>query len=471
MATIEIGDVQGIILNGYGKRKAAAFVLLQFGEAAGACAWLRDLSGRLTTAKEGALGNAINLALTVDGLRRLGLDDEALGEFGAEYRQGMDYYIRASALGDIGDSASLTWDWGGPSRHVDAVLLLYAETADALEQALQAERQVIRTHGLTEDRTLSTVYLVDADQQLHEHFGFRDALSQPVLANDEAEAFHHGALKPGEPMQTIKPGEILLGYESEGGRVQDNPSVAPERDQNSILPPRPDGRGDLGRNGSYMVLRTLQQHVQGFWRFIDECTANAEERELLAAMLVGRWRSGTALVLSPDLDNRTAGSDFSYHASDPNGHACPFGAHIRRANPRDDAHVDSDPAAALAATKSHRLLRRGRPYGPPLPDYSTIDAMLAGSGDGEERGLHFLCFNANIREQFEFIHWRWLNLRSFAGLSNDADPLVGAEPDGFTIVRPAPRRLSEMRRWVRVRGGAYFFMPGIRATQYLGSLA
>ena len=156
----------------------------------------------------------------------------------------------------------------------------------------------------------------------------------------------------------------------------------------------------------------------------------------------------------------TPDNDFLFGAEDPQGLRCPFGAHIRRANPRDSF----DPASLeqLAITNRHRVLRVGRRY-EPIKDRNP--------------GLFFMCFNTSLERQFEFIQQTWLQSPNFGALSNERDPVVGsrelqrpASPDdGFTIpTREAPVRLCAMPEFVRTLGGGYFFVPGRSFLRYLG---
>jgi hypothetical protein len=151
----------------------------------------------------------------------------------------------------------------------------------------------------------------------------------------------------------------------------------------------------------------------------------------LAAKLVGRWPSGAPLVLSPERDEPqfAAANDFGYYARDPRGLACPLGAHVRRAKPRDTLNPQPGSADSLAVNKRHRILRRSRAYGP--VDDSRPDPDV-------DRGLYFICLNASLTRQFEFVQHTWLNNPNFNGLYDDADPLVGARrPDGTTFTQPA----------------------------------
>ncbi len=143
-----------------------------------------------------------------------------------------------------------------------------------------------------------------------------------------------------------------------------------------------------------------------------------------------------------------------------------------------DPELSGDPqdervrAERLSLTNRHRILRRGRAYGPPVDEDYEIDALLE-RASAEERGLHFLCFNANLSRQFEFVQSNWLQNPAFAGLSSDPDPLLGANRElpyrarDFTIQGCPVRRVRKLPRVVETRGGAYFFMPSRRALQFL----
>jgi deferrochelatase/peroxidase EfeB len=163
---------------------------------------------------------------------------------------------------------------------------------------------------------------------------------------------------------------------------------------------------DLGANGTYLVFRQIEQDVARFWNALDRATqGDAKRREWLAAKVVGRWPIGAPFTLQPDArtdpspNKDDPSNDFSYRPADADGVACPLGAHIRRANPRDT--LGNDPAVALTSARRHRLLRRGRAYGLPLVNRLT--------DDGKERGLHFVCLNANLERQFEFVQQTWIN--------------------------------------------------------------
>ena len=315
------------------------------------------------------------------------------------------------------------------------------------------------------------VAILDTLERLdREPFGFRDGISQPVV---------EGLPKATRGQRSVAAGEFVLGYPDGYGQLTDRPLLPRSDDPRQLLPPDPGGSGaaDLGRNGTYLVLRQLEQDVDGFWRYLGEATRRPDgsgdpgARAALAAKLVGRWQSGAPLVKAPHQDDPSLATDndFGYHHTDPLGLACPLGAHIRRVNPRDSLDPQPGSTASLDVNGLHRLIRRGRGYGPGAGNG-------AGSGDGRHRatGLYFICLAANLARQFEFVQHTWLNSPTFNGLYDDTDPLVGSRQGGggtFTApARPVRRRYHDLPQFVRTRGGAYFFLPGISALRYLAQL-
>jgi deferrochelatase/peroxidase EfeB len=241
------------------------------------------------------------------------------------------------------------------------------------------------------------------------------------------------------------------------------------------------------------VYRKLQQDVAGFWQFMKHETVRTGGSEdagrmvWLASRLVGRWPSGAPLMLASAADDPRLGdrNDFLYRA-DAAGLSCPIGAHIRRSNPRDD--VKPYPAAeSLSMSEAHRLLRRARVFGASLLDPSvlvhaasrgTADTLLELADDGRERGIHFFCVNASIRNQFEFVQQTWCNTPRFGGLNDNKDPIVGdnsrtGEPASRMTIPGVPlgMRTAALPRFVRVRAGAYLFMPSLKALSFLSAFS
>jgi Dyp-type peroxidase family len=431
---LELGDIQGLFARGYGDLKSAAFLLLKVDDSAAARRWLAETSRTITNAEDRRPERALNVAFTSSGLGRLGLPAEGLAKFSNEFVAGMTTPHRTRILGDLDENAPTHWDWGGPGVPVDAVLLLYARDDGSLATLEEEQTRLLEQDGLSVVRRLGT-----ADLDGFEPFGFRDGISQP---------FVEGLGKTGPPEQTVRAGEFVFGYENGYGQTIDEP---------------------LLRNGSYLVFRQLRQDVAGFWRFADDATrnpdgsSNPEARLRLAAKMVGRWPSGAPLALAPDADDPSLAeaNDFRYHADDPRGARCPLGSHIRRSNPRDSLDPRPGSDRSFEINRLHRLVRRGREYGPPLP----LEQALT-EPDSAERGLHFICLNANIARQFEFVNHTWLNNPKFGELNDDADPFFA--PGCFTIPTDGVReRVTHVPRFVSVRGGAYFFLPGLAALRYL----
>jgi Dyp-type peroxidase family len=439
--SLERHDIQGLFARGYSNLLRAAFLLLEL-DGPAANAWLADVLASVTSAEDRPEKRAVNVAFTSSGLERLGVDPATLAQFSNEFGSGMTTPHRQRILADAGESAPERWDWGGPATDpVHAVLLLYAADPSGLEALEREQTELLRRHGVHVVRRLET-----NDLDGFEPFGFRDGVSQPLV---------EGLGKTGPAEFTLRTGEFVLGYPNEYGHLTDHPP--------------------LGRNGSYLVFRQLEQDVRGFWRLLDEATrkpdggADPGARARLGAKLVGRWPSGAPLVLAPDADDARLAeeNDFRYHALDARGARCPVAAHIRRANPRDSLDPRPGTDRSLELNRRHRLLRRGREYGPPL----SVEDALQGDDDGEPRGLHFICLNANIARQFEFVQHTWLNNPKFDGLFDDADPLVGpSEPWGGTFTAPSEavrERLTNVPRFITVKGGAYFFLPGMSALRAL----
>ena len=478
MSQLPLKEIQGIILRGYGGLDNAAFLLLAVEDAKLAKNWLKTLELRNSEHKPQPTEHCVNIAFTPSGLKKLGLSDEVLGMFAGEFNEGMaGTGHRRRILGDHGDSSPERWRWGGPNNDtVDILLMLYARDEAALRALLEREGGDFARCGLRLIEPLDSITLPGRK----EHFGFRDGISQPDI-----EGYSSGSA----PGNTIAAGEFVLGYLNAYGQYTDRPTVKPEEDPESLLLPAPDDRArhDLGMNGSYLVLRQLSQDVQGFWNYLAENAPGkfAGDKQqaciALASKMVGRWPSGAPLVNSPDADNAQLqdDNDFMYvRSGDADGLRCPIGSHVRRSNPRDALDPVPGSERSIEVGKRHRIIRRGRVYGPPAAESMQPVDIIGTADDGKDRGLHFICFNTQIGRQFEFIQHTWVNGTGFDGLYEDDDPLMGdrggteSHPAGaFTVQQePVRRRVTGMPRFVSVRGGGYFFMPGIGAVRYIASL-
>ena len=492
LSVAELADIQGFITSGYGHLPQSAYIFLQFHDRARAAQWLSQLAPVITTAKpwpKTSSGEkvkpavALNIAFTSDGLAALGLPPEVLSTFPEEFQEGIAQEDRSRILGDTEESDPTRWDFGGRGQPpIHAVLVIHAATAETRDWAIDEQRALMATAGgavIELPDCLQHGYRPRGD---HEPFGFHDGVGQPSIAGIDGEG--------------VPTGEFILGYENHYQVIPPPPVVGTELDVDGILPPYDNPYHaaahlrDLGRNGSFVVYRKLQQDVAGFWQFMkreadrsggvdDPC-----RMVWLAAKLVGRWPSGAPLMLAPETDNAELRdrNDFLYR-EDPAGLRCPIGAHIRRTNPRDD--VKPYPASeSLSMTEAHRMLRRARVFGPTLFDPTVLAdptsdacraAILALADDGRARGIHFFCVNASIRSQFEFVQQTWCNNPRFGGLYDNKDPVTGdnnrsGEPSSHMTIPGHPAvHTGALPRFVTVRAGAYLFMPSLRALRFLCS--
>ena len=434
---LELDDIQSGVLRPRPSPYAATYIILRIDDAAAG----RTLMGRLADVVTAAgssrspAGDAwVSVALTYQGLRALGVPDASLESFAWEFRQGMA--ARARALGDVGESAPEHWEPPLGTAQAQVILIGLAPDETRLEAAIGRGRQ-----AFADLKGVTPIWRQDcrAPADHKEHFGFRDGMSQPAIEG--------GGLTGDNSLEPpLKAGEVVLGHVDEMGGMAPTPTP-------SIL----------GRNGSYIAFRKLHQNVAAFRSYLRANASGAEDEELLAAKMMGRWRSGAPLALCPMHDDPVLGADKSRHnafgfADDATGYKTPPGSHVRRCNPRD--------AAVAGVVRLHRMIRRGTAYGPPLPAGALQD-------DGADRGLMFAFVGAHLKRQFEFVQSEWINGGAFLGLGDAQDPVAGpAETsDAYSIPRrPTPRRLRGLPRFVTTRGGEYAFMPGLRALRWLADL-
>ena len=436
---LELDDIQHILLTRT-PALTGRYEFLTFDNAAAGRAWLTEMLATVQSATDAtqtmdASRRWVTLAFTWTGLRALGVQRDSLDSFPEEFREGMA--ARASILGDTGGSHPDNWVGGLASEDLHAIAILFARDDDEYRRCIGVHDELLaRSPGV---RSLSHLDL-NANPPFdyaHDHFGFRDRLSQPVMKYSGEEP------TPGSG-DALEPGEFILGYPDENGPPVDLPQ--PEV---------------LSRNGSYMAYRRLEEHVGLFRSYLSDNAATPEEQELLAAKFMGRWRSGAPLVLAPDRDDPDLGADpmrnndFDYGTMDPHGYACPLGSHARRLNPRDTAHY----------MNRRRMIRRGATYGPALPD--------GAPDDGVDRGIAAFIICADLIRQFEFAQNVWINDKTFHELGNEHDPICGTQ-DGtldFTVPKRPIRKVHKgIPAFTTLRGGAYFFLPGISALHYLAGL-
>ena len=433
---LEFNDIQHFLLTRT-PALAARYEFLTFRKPASGRSWLAGLVDKVGTGK--SVGSAspdsrwVSLAFTWNGLRALGLDEASLSTFPEEFRQGMA--VRAEVVGVTGANHPDHWIGGLASPELHAIAILFARDVPERERCKREhDRYLTQVGGVDRLSGLDLEAVYPGEPR--EHFGYRDRLTHPVI-EETGEVSPPGSLPP------IKAGEFFLGYIDESG-------LQP-------LMPQPEV---LSRNGSYLAYLRLQEHVGAFRTFLREQGHTREEQELVAAKLMGRWRSGAPLVLAPQKDDPVLGVDmqrtnnFDYGKMDRYGYGCPVGSHIRRMNPRDTADN----------MNRRQMIRRGGTYGPRLPENAPED--------GVERGIAAFIGCASLVRQFEFAMNVWANDPRFKDLGNERDPFVGTQDGTFDMTipkRPVRKKIKGLPAFTTIRGGAYFFLPGIRALRFLAA--
>jgi Dyp-type peroxidase family len=472
---IELGEVQGNVLYAYGTDfSAARYAHIRVADGAADRAravlagWARQVTfGRRPDSfpRDYAQRPHVNLAFTYTGLEALGVRKDVLHAFPADFREGAS---RRSPEVDGDADAVGQWDNGVGDGHV--MLIVHARDEPACRERVDALLAEARAAGdpLRESAAQQPTALLDrgdgddfscGTRYSREHFGFADGCSQPAVDGVDDDPTGDGLNARVHPERTllqfaedlglrrerrqwrpIRAGEFLLGYRNEDGRFPDGP-------------PAP-----LGPNGTFMVYRKLEQHVDVFEAHIDaEAGRLGMEPIELRARVLGRWPDGTPLALSPAGEdprlstNRRRANLFDYE-DDRAGLRCPLGAHVRRTNPRNGLPGGAE------ATMRHRIIRRGMPY-----------------VEGDRRGLLFIAYNSSIKDGFETIQRLWCLDGAALGLGSEPDYLLQQERDGRPLsgmvvdhAGASPRRISAPPRpFVTVRGCEYLFLPSRRACAWL----
>jgi Dyp-type peroxidase family len=488
---LEASEIQGNIIPGFNK-DYQRFIFCRISDVRAFRQWLTRTVSDIATLEEVVAFNRlfaalrsrrgkegtvqatwINIAFSYQGLRKI--FPASIGLFDAAFQQGM--YARLTNLGETDDASQ--WLIGGPRNLPDVIIIAASDRLGELNDTITQITQqpsgcevIFDQMGETQPPPLTG----------HEHFGYLDGISQPgvrgrlstnpaVSITPRSNAANPDQGKPGQDL--IWPGEFIIGYRDEAGAT--SPATA------------------WTKNGSFLVFRRYRQDLPGFRSFLQKAAdylahkhpaLNDMNSAKLGAMLMGRWKSGAPLARAPDRDNPLLGRDscannnFTFVAGssptqggpgecddtayptsrgDPLALTCPFAAHIRKANPRDDLG-----ALTGGNFNRNRILRRGIPY----------EDRLA-----SERGLLFVCYQASIERQFEFIIRNWVNDPNFREVGEGCDPIISQASVPRTIAIPVQESngsvtvvpLTIPKQWVIATGGVYFFAPSITALTSLAN--
>ncbi|GLR92014.1 hypothetical protein [Bradyrhizobium iriomotense] len=468
----DIADVQGNILRGY-RKPYVRYLILEVADPGAARRWLAaSVSGhgdgvpQITPYNWGKdkPDTCFNIGLTYEGLRALGTPSASLAMFPNEFIEGMT--ARALKLGDVGPSAPDNWP--KPFDEPKRIHLIATIYADKKQQLDQVQERALAGGALKKLDTREGCSFEDDAV----HFGYRDNIMQPRFEGIHDRERHDD----GQPRAPL--GTVLLGHKT---NLEDLMWRVPQP-------------AALGHNGTFNAFRVLKQDVVGFEDYLDQAasdllkhkqvddvlapgaeakigevlklkglTRHGALREVVAANLCGRWRDGTPLALSADTpDPKLVKEKFDYTGES----RCPYGAHIRRCNPRGGQIVQR------VANNSRRLVRRGVPYG---PLYVRTQPRDPGKAE-PERGLLGNFIGASLGAQFEAMSCDWLNLGlQDPRITESNDPITGSnDPSASWFDLPLKSgntiRLRGLPRFVSTRGGAYTFLPSLSAIRFLGSL-
>lgn len=455
---------------------------------------------------------AFYIAFSSSGLRKLGLEEllapnrkannagAASGglepsEFAPAFAMGMDHEVRQRLLND---RYPADWLWGHGAAEADVALLLYWDSEGGqyhgqnVDMMCQSWQEKFALFGFDLVHHIDISHHADPKLKATEPFGFADGISQPIVRGLSKEH------KDGGSIHDVEPGEFVLGYKDNRGYYPPTPHIQTENTNSGsnagYLPAVPSDMPlrypafdtqsnlkDFGRNGSYLVIRQLEQKVDQFEDFCAQASRTLAQAsgkvvtpELAGALMVGRWKNGNAIVHHPDeptaIPLEGIENEFLYGEIDPQGFRCPLGAHVRRSNPRDS--LDPGRSEELSVSNRHRVLRRGRTY------------WAGNAAKGERTGLLFMCLNADIERQFEFVQSTWINSSSFHGLEGEQDPLLsqhtiaerrrkaGRDAPKYSIPSNAGNTsLSGITEFVTLMGGGYFFLPGKQSLKFVASSA
>ncbi|MGW2490281.1 Dyp-type peroxidase [Streptomyces sp. NPDC001606] len=470
-------EIQGDILAGF-KKDHMTLLFLRFGDPAAARSWLANLVPNLATTQEVAAFNArfsaarqnsmgddpanltatwLGLSLTYPGLTVLTGKQDLLpenrgrGTIGA-YVQGAAF--RADVLGDVDDNAPDRWLFGADHNQVThAVLTVAADRESDLSQELNRQLDAASQAGISISHAQPGNTL-PRPRRGREHFGFKDGVSEPSVADFDEH--------PEEGARLIPADLFVLG--ASGG-------------------PLPEGVPEWMRNGSFQVVRRLGQDVPGWWaqvgaelrRLKDAKAVPADTKsEWLASRLVGRWRCGASVANHPELreDPNIEPDNVISYKNDPDGVITPLFSHLRKTNPRDGL-IDEVPIKE-EQLDPRRIIRRGIPYGAPF------DPTSPQGGPDESRGLVFVCYQADLVRQFEFMQRNWVNTPDFPP---NRDPMPGPDPmvagklsrigDGdvtFETDNALGRKTTTLnfQPFVNTEGSVYAFTPSLSTLRKLG---
>jgi Dyp-type peroxidase family len=498
--TLPLDNIQGNILAGFHK-DFESHLFLEFTTQQEARIWLNSIVNEIATSEEVKQFNDLfktlrkrsgregtvkatwtNIAFTHSGLEALGVLGNELESFPEAFKLGMKE--RAEIIGDSAISSPDHWIKPLGSKNIHALLMVASDSQVDLHEAVMRY-----THDLYAYPSINIVFVQEGksrqDQPGHEHFGFKDGVSQPGV---------RGFTKPNNPdnenqgnpgQDLLHAGEFIVGYPTQLPFAKEGHD-GPNPDEGEVSQSGPTWTKD----GSYLVFRRLQQNVPAFKNFVKETAKKlGVSEELMGAKMVGRYRSGAPLertedqpkdfdptLKDPSIDDPSILKDDKINhfefGEDEEGKIVPRAAHIRKTYPRDQGGNDTE-----SHTQTRRMLRRGITYG---NSYRPQTGIFSKEGEARypyDRGLLFLAYQSDIERQFEFVQQFWVNNAQFPQSGDGEDPIIAQSKEGpfslpvckpsLTAASGCPVQNVSIKHFVTTTGGEYFFQPSISALKML----
>lgn len=457
---ILLGDLQGNILTGHGRDHAVhLFIKFKSGKEADAKTWVQTFGRKYVTSaqlqsdeacqyRDNEIGGSVftNFFLSIKGYEYFGIAPYQMP--GSQpFRYGMK---NESVKNYLGDPPVDTWDVGLQQEIHALILMADDEIVELLQDVNKVSQSLFQVAEIVQRE--DGFILRNSNNKPIEHFGFADGVSQPLFlkrAIDNARQYE-GNFDKWDPRAPLG----LVLEKDRTGKTDDS-------------------------YGSYLVYRKLEQDVKGFREDRQAlATTVGVGYDLAGALTVGRFEDGTPVVDSKTPEGSTSTNNFNYaddpaeFGLDPKPTKCPFHAHIRKTNPRGDTgrvNSSTDFDKSLEVERSHRIARRGISYG----ERDLNQNPQVGSG------LLFLCFQANLENQFNFMQGGWANQNNFVAVNVGLDPIIG-QPAGTKGNQTWPQTWGDANTqevdydfttWVKLKGGEYFFTPSLSSLRTIADRA
>ncbi|PPR04666.1 hypothetical protein CVT24_011883 [Panaeolus cyanescens] len=399
----------------------------------------------------------VNISFSHLGFVKLKINDDTLSANPASRTDAFTVGQKKDAVTTLGDPArpdgQPDWDDSFLKNEIHGLFIISGESIESIEKK---KREVNKIFGVgSEKASIKEIKTIKGDVRpgdlhAHEHFGFLDGISNPVIKGFDKD------VNPGPPV--VDPGVIVTGHTGDEAK---------------------DRRQDWAKDGSFLAFRWLDQLVPEFDKYLvdnalkedgnGQTLTPEQGAELLGARMVGRWKSGAPIDLVPFKDDPQLAKDpkrnnnFHYADEINSQLRCPFAAHVRKTNPRND--LEGRPNGVSIPVAPNRIMRRGIQFGKEVTKEEKESATTK-----LPRGLLFACYQTNLEKGFQFIQQSKVSFGHADSRTSKAhdnhirlDPIVGQGNRVMSGLDPLdPKKELSMPAFVVPRGGEYFFTPSLK---------